>query len=257
MKRVRIDRLLMELEMVPSRQKAVALIMAGCVYVGETKAAKPGQLVDPEAKISIRGEDHPYVGRGGVKLARALDEFKVEVEGKTCMDVGASTGGFTDCLLQRGAARVYAIDVGYGQLAWKLASDERVVVIERTNIRKMPPDNIPSKIDIAVIDVSFISLSIVLPVVDTFLSAGSLVVALIKPQFEVGRELVGKGGIVRDPKSHELATERIRSAGLAIGWSYEGVVDSPILGAKGNREFLICFLKKNKSDEADLEKLIK
>lgn len=243
MKKIRADRLLVELKLVPSREKAQALIMAGLVFTGEVKVSKPGQLFALNAYLTVKGTDHPYVSRGGVKLAHALEFFSIDVAGKRCMDVGASTGGFTDCLLQKGAARVYAIDVGYGQLAWKIANDERVVVIERTNIRKAGHDLVPDTIDIAVIDVSFISLATALPVVDLFLSPGSLVVALVKPQFEVGRELVGKGGIVRDPESHKLAVEKVRTAGEMLSWKFGGLVESPILGAKGNKEFLICFKK--------------
>jgi 23S rRNA (cytidine1920-2'-O)/16S rRNA (cytidine1409-2'-O)-methyltransferase len=240
-KRVRIDKLLVERGLAPSREKAVALLMAGCVLVGEVPVEKPGQLIDPDAAIRIKGQDHPYVGRGGVKLARALEAFAIDVRDKVCMDVGASTGGFTDCLLKHGAARVYAIDVGYGQLAQAIATDPRVVVIERQNIRLLPRERIPEPIALAVIDVSFISLALVLPHVDRFLAPGATVVALVKPQFEVGRELVGKGGIVKDPASHELAVAKVRAAGEALGLRCEGVTDSPLLGAKGNREFLILF----------------
>ena len=240
-KKIRVDRLLVERGLAPTREKAQALVMAGCVFAGQTKAAKSGQLFAADAPLEVRGEDHPYVGRGGVKLAGALDRFAVDPRDRICMDVGASTGGFTDCLLRRGARRVYAVDVGYGQLAWKIATDPRVVVIERTNIRTLAPERIPDAIALAVNDVSFNSLAIVLPAVAPFLARGADVVALIKPQFEVGRELVGKGGIVRDPASHELAVERVREAGGALGWVARGVVDSPILGAKGNREFLIHF----------------
>lgn len=244
MKKVRVDRLLVERELVSTRQKAQALIMAGCVFAGGERVDKPGHQLDPEVDIEVRGQDHPFVGRGGVKLAAALDAFKVSADGLVCMDVGASTGGFTDCLIQRGAACVYAVDVGYGQIAWKLVKDERVVVIERTNIREMKRELVPNPVELAVIDVSFISLSIVLSAVEPFLAPCSTVVALVKPQFEVGRELVGKGGIVRDPVSHELAVSKVRAAGQKLGWHCEGVCDSPILGAKGNREFLICFSRK-------------
>lgn len=243
MKKLRIDKLLVEKKLVPSRQKAVSLIMAGCVLVDDVRITKAGQLADPESNIRIDGKDHPYVSRGGVKLAHALEAFGCDVGEKVCMDVGSSTGGFTDCLLKKGASRVYAIDVGYGLLDRKLTGDERVVVIERTNIRSIDPDMIPDAVDMAVIDVSFISLDLVLPVVDIFLDEGASVVALIKPQFEVGRELVGKGGIVSDPASHDAAIDKVRKAGENLGWRYEGVVPSPILGAKGNREFLIHFRK--------------
>jgi 23S rRNA (cytidine1920-2'-O)/16S rRNA (cytidine1409-2'-O)-methyltransferase len=243
MKRERIDKLLVERGLAPTRQKAQALIMAGCVLVDDEPALKVGQQVSPDAAIRVRGEDHPYVGRGGVKLAAAIEEFDVAVEGKYCMDVGASTGGFTDCLLRNGASRVYAIDVGYGQMAPAIAKDERVVVIDRTNIRNLESDAVPDPIDLAVIDVSFISLEIVLPKVVEFLSPGASIVALVKPQFEVGRELVGKGGIVKDASSHELAVSKVRGAGKVLGLACAGVIESPIQGAKGNREFLIYFRK--------------
>lgn len=240
-RKIRLDKLLMDRQLASTRRKAQALIMAGCVLVGEVLAAKQGQLVSPDAKVRIRGPDHPYVGRGGIKLAHALKEFRVRVCDGICMDVGASTGGFTDCLLQNGASKVYAIDVGYGQLAMKLATDERVIVIERTNVRELDLKLVPDPIDIAVIDVSFISLSIVLPAVEKFLSPDALVIALVKPQFEVGKGLVGRGGIVRDSDLHEKCIEKVRGVGMSLGLKFEGVTESPIRGAKGNREFLICF----------------
>ena len=243
MKKERIDKLLVERGLAPTRQKAQALIMAGCVLVDEVPALKPGQQVPPDSNVRVRGEDHPFVSRGGVKLAAALEEFGIDVEGKVCMDVGASTGGFTDCLLKSGAARVYAIDVGYGQMDPAIVRDERVVVIDRTNIRNLECGEIPDPIDLAVIDVSFISLEIVLPKVVEFLSPSALVVALVKPQFEVGRELVGKGGIVKEPGSHELAVSKVRASGEGLGWKFAGVIESPIQGAKGNKEFLIHFSK--------------
>jgi 23S rRNA (cytidine1920-2'-O)/16S rRNA (cytidine1409-2'-O)-methyltransferase len=243
MKRERIDLLLVERGLAPSRERAQSLIMAGCVLVDEVPAAKPGQLVSPDAKVRVRGEDHPYVGRGGVKLAAALDGFGIDPAGRVCMDVGASTGGFTDCLIRRGAAKVYAIDVGYGQLDPVIARDARVVVLDRQNIRSLGRGRIAEAIDLAVIDVSFISLALVLPAVDLFLAEGAEVVALIKPQFEVGRGLVGKGGIVKDPASHGLAVERVRSSGEELGWEPCGLIESPIKGTKGNREFLIWFRK--------------
>jgi 23S rRNA (cytidine1920-2'-O)/16S rRNA (cytidine1409-2'-O)-methyltransferase len=241
--KTRIDRLLVERGLAPSRERAASLVMAGCVLVNEVPAVKAGQLVSADATLRVRGQDHPYVSRGGMKLARALEAFGVRPAGKACMDVGASTGGFTDCLLKQGAARVYAIDVGYGQLAHAMATDARVVVLERTNIRTLAPERIPEPIALAVIDVSFISLALVLPAVDRFLAPEASVVALIKPQFEVGRELVGKGGIVKDPASHELAIAKVRERGVTLGWRCDGIIESPILGAKGNKEFLICFRK--------------
>jgi len=243
-RKVRIDKLLVDRELVSTRQKAQALVMGGCVLVDNVPVTKAGQLVYPNIVIRIKGRAHPYVSRGGVKLEHALKSLDCNVRGKVCMDVGASTGGFTDCLLQNGATRVYAVDVGYGQLATKLVRDKRVVMVERANIRHMGSERIPDAVEVAVIDVSFISLTLVLPVVELFLTPGASIVALIKPQFEVGRELVGKGGVVRDPELHALAVNKVKEAGLALGWRFEGVVDSPILGAKGNREFFIYFKKK-------------
>lgn len=241
MTKTRIDILLVERGLTPTREKAQALVMAGCVFVEGVKVEKSGHRIDPVATVDIRGQDHPYVGRGGVKLAHALDHFAVDATGKICMDVGASTGGFTDCLLQRGAAKVYAVDVGYGQLAWRIAQDPCVVAIERTNIRTMDRDSIPEAIDIAVIDVSFISLTLVLPAVDRFVKANGAIIALVKPQFEVGRGRVGKGGIVRDEGLQREAVEKIVAAGAALGWTPLGATESPIQGAKGNREFLAAF----------------
>jgi 23S rRNA (cytidine1920-2'-O)/16S rRNA (cytidine1409-2'-O)-methyltransferase len=243
MNKIRIDSLLVERGLVHSRTKAAALIMAGCVLADDVPVEKPSQRVPEDTELRIKGEDHPYVSRGGVKLAKALEVFDCDVAGRICMDVGASTGGFTDCLLKAGAARVYAIDVGYGQLAASISSDKRVVVMDRTNIRKLERSDIPEEVDLAVIDVSFISLRSVLPKVNEFLADGADLIALIKPQFEVGRELVGKGGIVKDPAAHELATNKVKEVGASLGLSCQGVVESPILGAKGNKEFLIHFLK--------------
>ena len=244
MKKVRIDRLLVERELVPSREKAQALLMAGLVLVDGNPVTKPGKLVGEDVAVRIKGCDHPYVSRGGVKLEHALRQFSFNLEGKVCLDVGASTGGFTDCLLQNGALRVYAVDVGYGQMAPKVANDPRVVVIDRQNIRYLERNQIKEPIDMATIDVSFISLKLVLPVVDKFLGKDSAVIALIKPQFEVGRELVGKGGIVRDPASHRKAVDGVAHAAARLGWKCDAVIESPIEGAKGNKEFLALFLKK-------------
>jgi len=243
-KPVRIDRLLVDRELVPSRQKAQALLMAGCVLVDDIPVTKPGKLVRPDALVRIRGEDHPYVSRGGVKLAHALKEFGCDIRGKICLDIGASTGGFTDCLLQHGASKVYALDVGYGQLATKIAKDPRVAVIDRQNIRYLDLRQIPDVIEAVTADVSFISLTLVLPVVDSLLSKGGIVITLIKPQFEVGRELVGKGGIVKDPSAHELAVEKVVQCAVKMGWINRGITSSPIEGAKGNKEFLALFIKK-------------
>lgn len=217
--------------------------MAGQVVVADHVADKAGQKVPVDADIRVKGETLPFVSRGGVKLQKALDEFAVDVEGLTVLDVGASTGGFTDCLLQRGARRVFAVDVGYGQLAWKLRTDERVINLEKTNIRYLTPDRLPGIPDMAVIDASFISLAKVLPSTLQLVSAHGLIIALIKPQFEVGRGEVGKGGVVRDAKKQMEVTETIRTLAESLGLEVQGVTESPILGPKGNREFLICMRK--------------
>ncbi len=238
-KKVRLDRLILERGFVESRAKGQALILSGQVLANDRKIDKAGALVPEDANIRILGEQMPYVSRGGLKLEAALREFKIDVTGKTAMDVGASTGGFTDCLLQRGAGKVYAVDVGYGQMAWKLRQDQRVVVIERVNIRDMAPSLVPEQVDIAVIDVSFISLEKVIPPVQQFLKPGAAVVALIKPQFEVNREQVGKGGIVRDEAAREAAKERITAFVQEQGFDVRGVIPSPITGQDGNVEYLI------------------
>ncbi len=237
--RVRLDRLLAERGFAESREKAQALIFAGQVLVQEQKIDKAGALVPQDAEIRILGEVLPYVSRGGLKLERALEEFRVSIPGKTALDIGASTGGFTDCLLQHGCAKVYAVDVGYGQIAWKLRQDPRVVVIERTNIRAMEPSVIPELVDMAVIDVSFISLEKVIPAVLKFLKPESEVIALIKPQFEVGKDAVGKGGIVRDEAARSAAVERVAAFVRGLGLEVKGIIPSPITGQDGNVEFLM------------------
>ena len=239
----RLDKLLVDRGLAASRERARALILAGQVVVGENAIDKAGVKVDCDAPLRLKGEDLPFVSRGGVKLAHALDQFAVAVSGRTAIDVGASTGGFTDCLLQRGAAKVFAVDVGYGQLAWKLREDSRVVSLERTNIRQLAPAQLTAVPDLAVIDASFISLDKVLPPTLALLADGGEVVALIKPQFEVGRGQVGKGGIVRDPGQHEAVIERVRTESETLGCAVLGVTESPLLGQKGNREFLIHLRK--------------
>ena len=235
----RLDLRVLEMGLVESRRRAQALIMAGKVLVNGEPVDKPGAAVFGLDEIALRGEDIPYVSRGGLKLAAALDACDVPVEGAVCMDVGASTGGFTDCLLQHGAARVYAVDVGYGQLAWKLREDPRVTVIERTNIRHMDRSAVPSPVDLVTIDTSFISLRIVVPSVLKFMKGGGTVLALIKPQFEVGRGKVGKGGVVRDAGLHSEVIETLSSFFEEIGLVPKMVVPSPVLGPKGNQEFVI------------------
>lgn len=233
----RLDTLLVDLGLAESREKARALIMAGSVLVDELPATKPGQTAPAGSQVRLRAE-LPYVSRGGLKLAAGLDAFALDPAGLTVADVGASTGGFSDCLLQRGAARVYAIDVGYGQLAWKLRQDDRVVSLERTNVRTMQalPDG--SLVDLAVIDVSFIGLDLVLPAVARMLRGEGRAIVLIKPQFEAGKALVGKGGVVRDPAVHRAVLLRVLSWAAAHGWAVAGLIRSPITGPKGNVEFL-------------------
>lgn len=237
--KMRLDLRVVELGMADSRQRAQALVMAGKILVNGAPVDKPGVAVSEAAQIVMKGTDIPYVSRGGLKLAAALDVCDVGVEGSVCMDVGASTGGFTDCLLQHGAAHVYAVDVGYGQLAWKLREDTRVTVIERTNIRHMDRSAIPGAIDLATIDTSFISLKIVVPSILKFMKAGSVVLALIKPQFEVGKGKVGKGGVVRDSSLHAEVIEILSTFFREIGLVPKMVVPSPVLGPKGNQEFVI------------------
>jgi len=240
----RLDTLLLSRGIAESREQARGLILAGEVEVAGRKIEKAGAPVAADAEIVLRHPPSPYVSRGGVKLAGALSAFGLDVTGWVVLDVGASTGGFTDCLLQRGAARVYAVDVGYGQIAWRLRGDSRVVLIERTNIRTMPEATIPEAVDLAVIDVSFISLEKVIPCVTPHLKVGGGIVALVKPQFEVGFGQVGAGGVVRDPGQHRDVIERISSE--AADWRLDviGTVPSPILGKKGNREFFIWFGRK-------------
>jgi 23S rRNA (cytidine1920-2'-O)/16S rRNA (cytidine1409-2'-O)-methyltransferase len=236
----RLDKLLVDRGLAPSRERAQALILAAKVQVDGERVTKAGRLVPVGSAITLTGEDLPYVSRGGLKLEHALDEFRLSVEGLVAMDVGASTGGFTDCLLQRGAIRVYAVDVGYGQLAWELRQDPRVVAIERQNIRSLPADLIPESIQIATVDTSFISLKLVLPAVLLFMADEAALVALIKPQFEAGRAQVGKGGVVRDPAVHEQVCRSTVELVESLGCSVMGVTPSPILGPKGNREFLLA-----------------
>lgn len=237
--KLRLDKLMVERGLAPSREKAQALIMAGQVVVGDHAAEKAGQQVLPDVEIRIKGEVLPYVSRGGLKLEKGLDAFEIKVAGRIAIDVGASTGGFTDCLLQRGASKVYAVDVGYGQLAWKLREDPRVIVLEKTNIRHLGPEQLDPLPDLAVIDASFISLSLVLPPTLALLQRPAEVVALVKPQFEVGKGAVGKGGIVRDPKLHDEVRQNMQALAAELGAELLGICDSPITGADGNREFLM------------------
>ncbi len=240
----RLDKILVQRGLAPSREKAQGLILAGCVWVNGHPVTQSGRRISEQAKIEIRGQDHPYVSRGGIKLAHALDHFGLDVKGLVVMDVGASTGGFTDCLLRRGAQKVYAVDVGYGQLAWKLRQDPRVIVLERTNIRYLDRSVIAEPVHGAVVDVSFISLKLVLPKVVTFLSPDAFLVALVKPQFEAGREHVGKGGVVKDASVHQAVCQSVAETVQSLEFRVLGIVASPILGPKGNREFLLAAKRK-------------
>lgn len=236
----RLDKLLVTRGLADTRTKAQALILAGQVFSGQQRLDKAGQLVALDAPLAVK-ETMPFVGRGGLKLAAALDHFQIEAAGKVCLDIGASTGGFTDCLLQRGAARVVAVDVGHGQIDWKLRQDARVEVRENINARYLTREDFSERFDLVVMDVSFISLTKILPVVPPLLDSSAFVLALIKPQFEVGRAEVGKGGIVRDEVAQQRVVEEIVQFAASIGLHSRGVIDSPILGADGNREFLACF----------------
>jgi 23S rRNA (cytidine1920-2'-O)/16S rRNA (cytidine1409-2'-O)-methyltransferase len=244
MPKKRLDILLTERELAASRSKAKALIMAGKVFVEGQRVDKAGTPIAEDAQVELRGDLNPYVSRGGLKLAGALEAFGYDVAGKVVIDVGASTGGFTDCVLQAGAAKVYAVDVGYGQIAWKLRQDERVEVIERTNIRHMEPDRLPEKCDLAVIDCSFISLELVLPNTLTFLKDDADVIALIKPQFEVGKGNLGKGGVVRDEDIRREAIEGIVDFARTLEMSRVDSVDSEVHGPAGNVEHLIWLSRK-------------
>ena len=243
-KKIRLDQLIVERGIAPTLEKARALIMARSVKVNDAYIDKAGTPVPVDADIKIKGEHNPYVSRGGLKLAGALKEFQLTVEGMVALDVGASTGGFTDCLLQAGARKIYALDVAYGQLAWKLREDKRVVVIERTNCRYYDGADLDEKIDLAVMDTSFISLKIVIPAVLKFLDKGARMLALIKPQFEAKREEVGEGGIVRESSVQERVVQEIREFCESLNLETEGTCPSPILGPAGNREFFILVRKK-------------
>jgi 23S rRNA (cytidine1920-2'-O)/16S rRNA (cytidine1409-2'-O)-methyltransferase len=239
MAKVRADQLLVDSGLAESRARAQALILAGLVFLGDRKIDKAGQQVAEDAALEVKGRDHPWVSRGGIKLAHAIDHFALDVTGMIAIDVGSSTGGFTDVLLTKGAARVYAVDSGTNQLAWKLRSDPRVVVHEQTSARIITADHIPEPVDVIVCDASFISLAKVLERPMSFARPGAHLIALIKPQFEAGREEVGKGGVVRDPAIHARVCEEVREWLTAQGWTVNGVTTSPITGPQGNVEFLI------------------
>jgi 23S rRNA (cytidine1920-2'-O)/16S rRNA (cytidine1409-2'-O)-methyltransferase len=237
--KVRLDLLVVGRGLAPTRERAQALIVAGHVAVDGAVVSKPGTAVAATARVELIAPDHPYVSRGGVKLAHALDAFGIPVSGRRALDIGASTGGFTDVLLRRGAATVVAVDVGQGQLDWRLRTDPRVVVLEGINARSLTPADLPHKVDIVTIDVAFISLRLILPAVPPLLAPSADVVALVKPQFEAGRAEVGKGGVVRDVRVHQAVLERVTEAAEAVGLRRVGMTPSPITGAAGNREFFL------------------
>jgi 23S rRNA (cytidine1920-2'-O)/16S rRNA (cytidine1409-2'-O)-methyltransferase len=238
-KRERLDKLLIERGLVASREEGRGRILAGDVLVNDQPLTKAGTLVAAQASIRIKSKGAPYASRGGSKLEAALQKFAVDPTGKTVLDVGASTGGFTDCLLAHGARQVFAVDVGYGQLDWRLRNDPRVLVFEKTNIRYLELKALPRPADLATIDVSFISLKLVIPQVKTLLLPDGQIIALIKPQFEVGKGKVGKGGVVRSHEEHERVIEEIKSTALHLGYAIRGVIESPLLGPAGNKEFFI------------------
>lgn len=240
----RADLILFEKGLVDSREKGKRVIMEGSVFIGDRRVDKPGEYYEDSVEIYIKENPLKYVSRGGLKLEKAMEEFGLLLEDSICMDMGASTGGFTDCMLKSGASKVYAVDVGYGQLDWKLRNDPRVVVMERTNIRYMEQDSIPDMLDFVSIDVSFISLKLILPVASNFLKEDGTVVALVKPQFEAGRDKVGKKGIVRDRAVHREVIERVIEFAAQFGLFPKGLTYSPITGTTGNIEFLLCLTKQ-------------
>lgn len=245
--KVRADRLLVDQGLAPTRAKAKALIMAGQVFHGQVRVDKAGDKLDEETSLEVRGQGLKYVSRGGLKLEGLLESYPLDLDGKTCLDIGSSTGGFTDCMLQEGARKVYAIDVGYNQLAYSLRQDERVVVMERTNIRHLDPSTIEEEIDFITIDVSFIGLNLVLPVAKDLLGQGGLIAALIKPQFEAGPDKVGKKGVVRDPEVHREVLIRMGVMVGDLGLGFRTLIKSPIQGQEGNIEF-IMLLQRGETD---------
>ena len=253
MKRERVDKLLVERGLAPSRARAQALVMAGVVLVGERRVEKPSETLPPDAPLRVRGADDPaarYVGRGGLKLEKALREFNLDVTDWTCLDVGASTGGFTDCLLQHGARRVVAVDVGHNQIAYRLRTDARVEVREGVNARHLRPEDFDEKFDLVTMDVSFISATKVLPALKGLLKGGGRAVVLVKPQFEVGKGEVGKGGVVTDPEKHARVVREVSEAARSLGFEVRGVTESPVRGADGNVEFLALYEARGENEEA-------
>ena len=249
--KIRLDQYLVENGLADSRQKAQAYIMAGDVFVNNQKADKAGLFLKETDSVEVRGAKLQYVSRGGLKLEKAMQTFPIDLNGCVCMDVGASTGGFTDCMLQNGATKVYALDVGYGQLAWKLRSDERVVNLERTNVRHLTHEQVPEEISFTSIDVSFISLTLVLPVVYEFLKETGEVICLIKPQFEAGREKVGKKGVVREESTHVEVIEKVVTFADELGFAVKGLTFSPVKGPEGNIEYLAWLEKCDEASNAD------
>lgn len=250
--KIRLDVAITERGLTESREKAKAVIMAGSVFVNGQKVTKSGTTINEEDKIEIKGDKLPFVSRGGLKLDKAIRSFNIDLKDKVCMDIGASTGGFTDCMLQNGAKKVYSVDVGYGQLAWKLRTDERVINMERTNFRYLKPEQINEKLDFASVDVSFISLDKILPVMYGLLKDNALSVCLIKPQFEAGREKVGKKGVVRESATHIEVVEKVVNLAKQLDFSVIGIDFSPIKGPEGNIEYLL-FLKKCTGESIDLD----
>lgn len=259
MEKIRLDTLMVEKGLAQSRERAKAMIMAGQVYIDNQKCDKAGLFVTSDTELEVRGDTLKYVSRGGLKLEKAMQEFPISLDGKITMDIGASTGGFTDCMLQNGAKKVYAVDVGYGQLAWKLRTDERVINLERTNIRYVTKEQIQDTIDFASIDVSFISLKLVLPVAKELLSEKGEIAALIKPQFEAGREQVGKKGVVRDKGVHKEVIMKVLSVISELGMYASGLSYSPVKGPEGNIEYLVFITKEDRGiviDEITAEKIV-
>ena len=248
--KIRLDQYLCQNGYAQSRERAKALIMSGIVFVNEQKVDKAGEMIAEDAKVEVRGHDIGYVSRGGLKLEKAMQVFPMRPDGKVCMDIGASTGGFTDCMLKNGAVKVYAVDVGYGQLAWSLRTDERVVNMERTNIRNVTPDMLGDKIAFFSVDVSFISLKHIFPVADTICTPDAVGVCLVKPQFEAGREKVGKKGVVRDKAVHEEVVERIIEFASRNGFFVKNLEYSPIKGPEGNIEYLV-YIRKDETGGVD------
>ena len=257
MSKIRLDQYLCQNGLVQSRERAKALIMSGIVFVDEQKVDKAGEMISPDAKVEVRGHDIGYVSRGGLKLEKAMQVFPMRPDGKVCMDIGASTGGFTDCMLQNGAVKVYAVDVGYGQLAWSLRTDERVVNMERTNIRNVKPEDLSEPVAFFSVDVSFISLKHIFPVADAITTPDAVGVCLVKPQFEAGREKVGKKGVVRDPAVHAEVLQNFTALADSLHFTIRNLTFSPVKGPEGNIEFLAHLaMQPEDACQLDIEALV-